>query len=66
MAVQADVEHLVGVVEDFLRAVAVVEVDIEHGDTTVPFERVGSHCRVVDIAVTSVLVTPRVMPRRAL
>ena len=50
MAVDRDGEHVGARIEDLLLAVAVVIVDVEHGDAAVARQQIGGDRRIVEIA----------------
>lgn len=59
-------EHVAAVVEDVLRAVTVVIIDVEHRDAagTAVAQRLGRDRRIVEKAVSAVVGAARVVPGR--
>lgn len=67
VAVQARQEHVVAVVEDFLRAIAVVVIDVEDRDAGVAVvdEALGGDGGIVEVAIAAEEIAARMMARRA-
>jgi D-aminopeptidase len=65
--VQRPVEHVTAVVEDGLRPVAVMGVDVDHSDlvATTHTQRVGGHRGIVEVARPAVAVLGDVVPWRS-
>ena len=66
VAVQVDHQHVRPLVEDFLRAVAVMVVDVEDGDPAraLVAEPLRGDCGVVDVAIAAHEAGAGVMARR--
>ena len=67
VAVQRHVLHIVAIIENFLGAIAVVVVDIEHRDLAAGASNnlVRSDRGIVEKAVTAIQITRGMVPRRA-